>query len=315
MILKEIYQLAVQMGMEHDPRGIDAVKALLAEKRTKYEEMKEEDKQYFDVEQLENPYSDTRVLNGSLDKKVQRVLAGIDIEVGEVLLADRLQNIDLIVAHHPEGKALAALHEVMHLQEDYMERLGIPINIAEGIMSSRISEVKRGLSPLNHQKTVDAARLMGIALMCVHTPADNLVNDYLTKLFAEKEPKKVKDVLKILKEIPEFAYAAKINAGPQIFVGSEERRCGKIMVNMTGGTSGSEAAYEKLAQAGIGTIVEMHMSEKHRKEAEKHHLNVVIAGHISSDSLGMNLFLDALEAKGIEILTCSGLHRVSRNSN
>jgi len=82
MRLKEIYELAIQMGMEHDPRGREAVKALLAENRKNYEEMKEEDKQFYDLEQLENPYSDTRVLHGSMDLEVKRVLAGIDIEVG-----------------------------------------------------------------------------------------------------------------------------------------------------------------------------------------------------------------------------------------
>lgn len=314
MLLKDIYQLAIQMGMEKDPRGKEAVEALLDENKKKFEEMKEEEQKEFDREQLSNPYSDTRILYGQLERPIKRILAGIDIEVGEVLLADRLQNIDLIVAHHPEGKALAALHDVMHLQEDIMELLGVPINVAESLMSGRISEVQRGISPINHQKAVDAARLLDIAFMCVHTPADNLVNDYLTNFFEEKQPKKVGDIIKLLKEIPEYANAARNNAGPQIFVGSKERRCGKIVVNMTGGTSGSEAAYEKLVQAGVGTIVEMHMSEKHRKEAEKAHLNVVVAGHIASDSLGMNLFLDALEQQGIEVLTCSGLDRVSRNA-
>jgi len=38
----------------------------------------------------------------------------------------------------------------------------------------------------------------------------------------------------------------------------------------------------------------------------------VIAGHISSDSLGVNLLLDELEKKGIEIIPCSGLIRISR---
>jgi putative NIF3 family GTP cyclohydrolase 1 type 2 len=314
MLLQEIYRLAVQMGMEKDPRGKAAAKAVLDENKKKFDEMKEEEQKEFDQEQLSNPYSDTRILYGKLDRPVKRVLAGIDIEVGEVLLADRLQNIDLIVAHHPEGKAFAALHDVMHLQEDIMEMLGVPINVAESLMSGRISEVQRGLSPINHQKTVDAARLLDIAFMCVHTPADNLVNDYLTNFIEEKQPKKIADLIKVLKAIPEYANATKNNAGPQVFVGSKERRCGKIVVNMTGGTSGSEAAYEKLVQAGVGTIVEMHMSEKHRKEAEKAHLNVVVAGHIASDSLGMNLFLDALEQRGIEVLACSGLDRVSRNA-
>jgi len=57
----------------------------------------------------------------------------------------------------------------------------------------------------------------------------------------------------------------------------------------------------------------MHMAEDRKREAEKNHVNVVIAGHMSSDSLGMNLFLDELEKRGIEVIPCSGLIRVSRN--
>jgi hypothetical protein len=70
----------------------------------------------------------------------------------------------------------------------------------------------------------------------------------------------------------------------------------RVFVDMTGGTSGSEFAFEKLAQrSDIGTIVAMHIPEKHREQAEKHHINVVIAGHMASDTLGMNLLLDGVE--------------------
>jgi methanogenic corrinoid protein MtbC1 len=58
----------------------------------------------------------------------------------------------------------------------------------------------------------------------------------------------------------------------------------------------------------------MHQSEAHRKSAEKAHINVVVAGHISSDSIGMNIILDELEKKGIEIVAFGGLTRYSRNS-
>ena len=54
--------------------------------------------------------------------------------------------------------------------------------------------------------------------------------------------------------------------------------------------------------------------EEHFKEAKKHHLNVIIAGHIASDSLGANLFLDELEKRGVEIVTFSGLIRAKRNN-
>jgi hypothetical protein len=84
---------------------------------------------------------------------------------------------------------------------------------------------------------------------------------------------------------------------------------------MTGGTSGSKDTLQKLSQSGVGTIVAMHMPDDHRKEAEKHHIHVVIAGHISSDTLGLNLLLDQLESRGaFTVIECSGFKRIKRRS-
>ncbi|MHB1126457.1 MAG: NGG1p interacting factor NIF3 [Bacillota bacterium] len=316
MLLWEVYELAVRRGIEADPRGPEEVQKALERTKQKYEKLPEEEKGQWDREQLENPYSDTRVLYGDGGQEVKRVLAGIDIEVGEILLADRLrergQSIDLILSHHPQGRAMAGLYKVMHMQEDILSDMGIPINVAEGLLAGRIAEVERSLMPINHNRAVDAALLLDFAFMCVHTPTDNLINQFLERLFTEKKAQTVGEVLKIIKEIPEYADAVKTQAGPRIIVGSEDRRAGKIFVDMTGGTSGSEDVYKNLAQAGVGTIVGMHMGDKHRQEAEKNHINVIIAGHISSDSLGMNLFLDELERGGVEVIPCSGLHRVKR---
>ena len=316
MQIKEIYRYVIEKGIEKDPRGAKVVRELLANEKKKYDELKAQEKEEFDLERLTNPYADTRILAGDPEKKVQRILTGVDIEVGEVLLADRLgqmgRPIDLLFAHHPEGKALAAMHDVMHLQEDILAAFGVPINVAESLMASRISEIKRVLMPINHNRAVDAAGLLGLPMLCAHTVADNQVTTYLQELINQEEPKTVGDLLKLLKAIPEYAQAQKINAGPEITLGSKEKRAGKVLVDMTGGTSGSEDAYEKLSQAGVGTIVGMHMSDKHRKQAEKHHMNVVIAGHIASDSLGMNLLLDGFEEQGIEIVCCSGLIRHKR---
>ncbi|KUK81626.1 MAG: hypothetical protein XD97_0605 [Pelotomaculum thermopropionicum] len=316
MKIKEIYQLAIDTGMEKDPRSKEAVQKNLAKQNQQFAELKEDEKKEFDPDRLFNPYSDTRILYGDPEREVAKILAGIDMETGEILLADRLRErgtpVDLVLAHHPEGKAIAALYRVMKLQEDVLAAFGVPINVAEGIMASRISEVKRGLMPLNHNRAVDAARILDLPLMCVHTPADNHVNTFLQQLFNEKQPEILGDVVKLLKDIPEYAEAGKYNAGPEIIVGSKERRAGKIMVDMTGGTGGSEDAYAKLAVVGVGTLVVMHIGEKHRKEAEKNHVNVVVAGHMASDSLGMNLFLDRLARRGVEIIPCAGLLRHER---
>ncbi len=112
-------------------------------------------------------------------------------------------------------------------------------------------------------------------------------------------------------EIPKEA--GKLKAGPKIFVGRPDSRTGKIaLTEITGGSEGSKEIYQNLAQAGIGTVIGMHIKEEFRTEAEKAHVSVIIAGHISSDSLGMNLFLDELEKRGIEIIPCSGLIRIKR---
>ncbi len=312
MNTQEIYKLAIEIGIKNDLRGEKKVIKYLNRVRKKFDKLDEKTKQKFDLEKLVNPFSDTRVLHDN-GKEIKKILIGVDMETPELLLAKQLGDIDLIIAHHPEGKALADLHNVMNMQAHILAECGVPINIAESLMKTRINETSRSIAPINHNRSVDTAKILDLNFACVHTPCDNLAAMYLTKLFNEKNPEHIEDILELLNEIPEYQKASQTNSGPRLFTGNSENSCGKIAVSeFTGGTSGSKEIYEKLSQAGVGTIISMHMGEAHRKEAEKAHINVVIAGHISSDSLGINLFLDELEKKEIKVVTCSGVTRVKR---
>lgn len=313
MTIQQIYKLAIELGIKNDFRSKEQIEKNLKRRKKQYEKLSKEEKEVFDIETLTNPYSDTRILFGDPNKKVKKVVAGIDINGDELLLADKISDIDLVIAHHPSGIALAGLDEVMHYQADILAYYGVPINIAESLLRTRIDEVARGLSPINHNRTVDIARILNIPLMCVHTPTDNLVARFVEKEVLKAKPEYVEDLMKVLKNIPEYKEASKQKMGPELFAGSLENRCGKIaFTEITGGTEGSPKIYHELAHGGIGTIVGMHMSEKHTEEAKKAHINAVIAGHMSSDSLGMNLFLDELERRQIKIVPLSGLIRVSR---
>jgi len=313
MKIKEIFKLAINKGAEADFRPKEAIEKLLKRRKEKYEKLSAKEKEEFDLEALENPYLDSRIYHIAQDCEIKKVLVGIDIEPAEILIAKEIGGIDLIIAHHPIGKGLAHLADVMDLQCDVLNFYGVPINIAEGLMKERINEVARGINAINHQRTVDAACLLGFNLINLHTPCDNLAAKFLKDLIEREKSERIGDLMNLLTEIPEYKTAAKIGAGPKIFVGDLERRCGKIaLTEITGGTEGSPKIYEKMATAGIGTIIGMHISEEHKKEAEAANINVVIAGHMSSDSLGVNLFLDELEKRGIEIIPCSGLIRVSR---
>jgi len=317
MKLKDIYELAVKMGIKNDPRDKKVIEERLKDLAKEYKDMSPEKKAAFDKERLKNPYGDTRILYGSPNKKIKKILAGIDVSVGEILLANELnkgsgKKIDMVLSHHPDGRGLIGLPAVMDVQVDIFEKHGVPVNVMEKLMEERVGVVSRGIAGVNHYRDADAARLLDIAYACFHTVADNQVHDFLERYFKKEKPKYVGDVIDSLLKLPEYKEANKMGMGPHIVVGKEKSRAGKVVSVMTGGTSGPKETFMKLAQAGVGTVVEMHTPEEHLKIARKYHINVVIAGHMASDSLGLNLILDKVEKKGVEIESCSGFIRVKR---
>lgn len=317
MKFKDIYEFAIRKGLEKDPRRKADIKRVLSENRREYGKLSAMRKNAFDKERLKHPYDDTRMLYGDPLADIKTIMVGIDMEVGELLIADRLRergtDIDLVMAHHPEGRAWAGFYHVMDMQADVLRNIGIPYEISKELLNERMSEVGRAVSAANHMRAVDAARLLDIPYMCVHTPADNHVNAYLQKFLDGKKSKALKDVIAVLDTVPEYKDAAHKNAGAFIMLGKEKDKAGKIVVDMTGGTEGSKRVFPRLSQAGVGTLVGMHFSEEHFKAAQKEHISIIVAGHISSDTLGLNLLLDSLCKKdNLKIIPCSGFVRIRR---
>lgn len=314
--VKQVFELGLKLALVADPRGKVGVAEYLARTKKEYENLQPKDKAYFDRERLVNPYSDSRIHVDDGKTQVRRVMAGIDIGGDEILLASQLgergRKVDLVIAHHPLGLGHAALHDVMDMMVELFVQAGMPVHAAEKIMEERIQEVERGVHPANHYRVVDLARLLRVNFLNTHTFTDNLVEKYLTEYLAKKKPRVLGDVLDALGEIPEYQEGRRQGAGPVIFAGNPQHRVGKFLVEMTGGTNPSAKVYKELSNYGVSTIIGMHMKDESRKLANESNLNVVIAGHIASDSLGMNLFLDELEKKGVEIIPCGGLIRVSR---
>ncbi len=291
MKLSYLYNRAIKFGIAHDPRKKTEIKS----------------------------FEDSAILYGDPDTEVKKALVGIDIEVAELLLADRIRRteaLDLVISHHPEGHAYASLFKVMRLQVNILEKIGIPHKVAEELLEDRQREVERKILPSNHNRAVDAARLLGLPFICVHTPADNHVFAFIKTLMEKEQPGTVQQAIDILMTIPEYKAAAADSAGPRVIMGSPKRKAGKILVEMTGGTEGHRDVYNKLFKKGIRTLICMHLSEEHFKKVKDANLNVIIAGHISSDTLGLNLLLDNIEREAKEkltILNCSGFRRIRRS--
>ena len=318
MTIEQILKVGIEGAIKADPRGPAGVVRHMTRVKKRYEKMSPKEREYFDPERLTNPYPDStiHVLNGK--NKIKRVLAGIDITSSEILLASQLEErdkpIDLVISHHPAGRAIANLHEVMDLAVDVYENLGMPVHMAEKITEERMRDVSRGTHRVNQYQVVDVARLLEVNFMTTHTLTDNLVNDFIKTYLEKKKPATVEELMDVLLELPEYHQAKKMAIGPKILSGSPNHRIGKFFVDMTGGTNPAARVYEELSNYGISTIVGMHMPDDSVQKATERQLNVIIAGHMPSDSLGMNLFLDQLEKQGVEIVPCGGLIRVSRNN-
>ena len=79
----------------------------LARTKKRYDSLPDHLKDLADPEELTNPFNDTRIYVVDPDLEVKTLLGGIDMNTGEVLLADRLREkgmpIDAIYTHHPEA--------------------------------------------------------------------------------------------------------------------------------------------------------------------------------------------------------------------
>ena len=90
MKLQTFYRAAVEAGIVNDPRGEAEARRLLAEENDRYRDLKDDDRKFYDTDKLFNPYADSRILfppAGYDDLEIRKVMAGIDVDPSELLLA------------------------------------------------------------------------------------------------------------------------------------------------------------------------------------------------------------------------------------
>jgi len=318
MKLGEFYLNCIEAGIRVDQRGKTEIKRLLGEEKKKHEKLEGLEKELFDLERLRNPYTDCRILHGDAKTEIKRMMVGIDAHSDELLLANELnrqgRKVDLVLTHHPAGHAVKRLPEVLDIQAEQWISMGVPGHVADSIVEEKKTWALRQFHVRNSDAPVDVARILGIPFMATHTPADNHVASYMQKKIDAEKPRTVKNLVDVILEVPEYKHHASLQAGPTVVCGGKENRCGKIFVDMTGGINAGKQFLPELSRRGISTLVVMHIPDDSVDKAKEERMNVVIAGHIASDSLGMNLLLDnALRGK-VEIVDCSGFKRFARKA-
>ena len=238
---------------------------------------------------------------------IKKVLMGVDMDTPELLLARQL-GYDCVVSHHPTNTNPNML-DVMDVHVLKLEKLGVPRNKAQKALAPRKDELSYNKHVSNSRRSESAAKLLNMPFVSLHTPADiigeEMVQKFLDDKFANKPDTKVGDIAEALEEICEYKNAAR---KPVIRVGSKDSYAGKIYVLMSGYTGPGAAILKAYIEAGVGTLVMMHIPEKDAKELKDQNIgNVLIAGHMSSDSLGMNKIAAEWRKQGVEVTMMSGV--------
>jgi hypothetical protein len=233
--------------------------------------------------------------------KIRKVLFGIDAGVPELLLAKQL-GYDAVIAHHPPGGTAAInFHEVFKRHVQQMVAVGIPKGEAEKAVERKLEDLEVEAHTRNYAQAVDAAKLLKMPYMNIHTPLDEVGRRIMSEKIHSKITKnsKVKNVVSALKELPEFKKAI---TEIKTRLGKPENPAGKVVVSHGAGTNGGYEIAKTYFRHGIGTVVYIHISPADLARLKADGVgNLIVTGHIASDSVGINPLIHELEERSISV--------------
>ena len=246
---------------------------------------------------------------GCEGQDIRRVLAGIDMD-DATLLAAKNMGYDCVAEHHGiMGKAVRIGDQMLKDQMMLMYRFGVPINVAQKAIEGRAKQESQRMHSKNLNRQADFAKFIGMPYIGLHTPADligqAIVQERMDRLTEGKPFTTLQEVVDALNEFPEIQAALQ---DPVIRVGEPGSYAGRVCVIFAGVTGGGAQVYKTLFDYGVGTLIMMHMPEEDIQALkEQNKGNVIIAGHMASDSIGFNRILDCWEEHGLEVTRIGGL--------
>jgi putative NIF3 family GTP cyclohydrolase 1 type 2 len=303
LTINELYHKILIIGQRNDLRSPIEIEKTLASRRQKYDRMSLQSQKKIDPNELVHPYSDTRIITGDPSIKIKNIIVGIDIGAEELLLSDRKKEEDnnLVISHHPIGSAYANYYNGFDLMKALLNSYGFNEIFVEQIVEEKRVEAERRSNSINHLRITQIAEILNIAMLCAHSPADNLCHFFLKKLFEETPVIRLGELLNRVSDLEEFRRYALHYIHPCILKGRHDDPVNNIYLDVTGGTDGHPSIYEKLRENGFDTVVTMHMSGQIYDLCKKQSMNILLLPHIAADSLGMNLLLDECLTNSPEI--------------
>jgi hypothetical protein len=238
---------------------------------------------------------------------IRRVMIGIDIGPPELLLAKQL-GIDCVIAHHPAGYVpdRFGVYQRHVLQ---MTSFGIPVEEAERIVEPRRAQLAATTSTDNYDRTPSVARLLGMPFLNIHNPWDEMgrrrMQETVDAHIQRHPDATVGSVVTALGAMAEFQIA---ETQIEVRAGSAEAPAGRTVVSHGAYTNGGYAVASAYLRHGADTVICIHFPVDDAARIRTERLgNLVVAGHIVSDSAGITPYVQELRRRGLEVTCMSGV--------
>jgi len=241
---------------------------------------------------------------------IKKVLLGIDAGVPELLLARQL-GCDAVISHHPQGgSAVINFYKVFRRHVDQMVEAGVPLKEAEQAVQAKMASLEVEMHSRNYDHAASVARFLKMPYVSIHSPLDEVGRRRMSEQVrqtAEKNPKaKVRDIVGALLRLPEFRNA---ETDIMVHLGKVSNLAGKVVVSHGAGTNGGYEVAKTYFKHGVGTLIYIHISAADLERLRTDGVgNLIVTGHIASDSVGINPFISALEERGISVVTVGVVH-------
>lgn len=242
-------------------------------------------------------------------ENIKNILYGIDIGVAELLYAKE-HGFDRVIAHHPVG--LVNHFEVFQKHLEQLVSKGVPKEKAQKVINKKILGFKFGSHARNYDAVPSFARLIGIPFLNIHCPSDELGRRLISASIQELVEKKGNPLLHEVKTHLEDSFIEFREAQTKIEIakGEENNPLGNWIFSHGALTNGGFDVADCYYQYKVDTVIYIHIVPAELFQILKlEHGQLLITGHLASDSIGINPLLDKLEEKGIQVTAVGGLIR------
>lgn len=240
-------------------------------------------------------------------KSIKKILFGIDMGVAEILVGKHL-GVDCVMAHHPD-QGLLTFPSVLDLHVDLAEAAGVPRELAQDAVDKMKAANAYSRHAVNYDHAPSFARLLDMPFLNIHNPLDEIGRRLMQKAVDNhtSPDSTVSDVVKALYTLKEFRNAP---TDIEIRLGKPENKAGKTVVVHGAGTNGGAPLARLYYSHGVDTVIYIHLNRGDLMRLQEEFpsgKNLIVSGHMASDELGINPFIEKLESMGLTVLRVSSL--------